>query len=320
MADYRLKRRTTAFTLIELLVVIAIIAILIGLLLPAVQKVREAANNAQCKNNMKQFGLAVNNYLTTNSGNLPMGSNSYSCVGTIAYLLPYIEQGAIFNEMPLALTSTTTPAGGQFWWGTTGGLTAAQNRIKICQCPSDFLYGSVSTGTAASIGVGNWSDFGYSYTMLLVYFPGTTGGSSPPYNFGCTNYFPSGGYYGAGSGWPYPGAFEVSATAGPGSIQQVTDGTSQTICFGESLGGNSGTRDFVCTWIGAGPFPTGFGLSPPPTKWYQFSSRHVAGPNFVMFDGSVHTIFTTANFSQYVYSSGINDGQVVIWTSLDGTN
>ncbi|MDB5310520.1 MAG: hypothetical protein JWO38_4722 [Gemmataceae bacterium] len=120
--------RHRAFTLIELLVVIAIIAILLGLLLPAVQKVREAANRAKCANNLKQWGLGLHNYHTA-LNTFPYGCDALMIPWTTK-LLPYLEQGPLANSIDNGLTPESLNANGY-------NLLWAKTKIPQLLCPAD---------------------------------------------------------------------------------------------------------------------------------------------------------------------------------------
>jgi prepilin-type N-terminal cleavage/methylation domain-containing protein len=284
-----------AFTLIELLVVIAIIAILIGLLLPAVQKVRAAAARMQCSNNLKQINLAAMNYEATN-GVLPPGNHSTSYVSALGYLLPYIEQDNIFKQIPAAMLTIGNASGG-VWYG--GAWAAANNRIKTYQCPSDG-----SDGITPASGI-----FAYLYTTGSSVTGATFGPNNP--TLGRTNYAANAGYI--GSGGPYAGPYYPDSRT---AILTITDGTSNTLGFGEYLGGaETGTRAYVGAWMGVGAVPTAWGLAQP-GGWYQFASKHTGVIQFGFCDGSVRAVNKTANASQFIYASGASDGVVVDFEQL----
>jgi len=152
MPFLRVLRRWRGFTLIELLVVIAIIAILIGLLLPAVQKVREAAARAQCQNNLKQISLATVNMADTNQGNLPGSIGLYPIVtaqagvgtpnnatgGIFLFLLPYIEQQNLYNASFIATGDGNDNRNGPNPTYSEWATPIRNALVKTYTCPSDY--------------------------------------------------------------------------------------------------------------------------------------------------------------------------------------
>ena len=198
-------RRSPAFTLIELLVVIAIIAILIALLLPAVQQAREAARRTQCKNNLKQIGLAFHNYHET-FGKIPpsacvnnkvTSNSSWSIQGR---LMPYLEQANLYNQIDLSIGWSSFPVISGF-------------RVPVYACPTDIKANRLrDTG---SNGIMLYPTcYGFNMGTWMVYNPSTNAG---------------------GDGITFPNASL--------SLSQVTDGTSNTLLASEVYAWTAYTRN-----------------------------------------------------------------------------
>jgi prepilin-type N-terminal cleavage/methylation domain-containing protein/prepilin-type processing-associated H-X9-DG protein len=322
--------RRAAFTLIELLVVIAIIAVLIGLLLPAVQKVREAAARSKCQNNLKQITLAAHNYQSAN-GLLPPGvlapgqlltfpasSAAASWLSNLTLLLPYMEQDNIYKRMSINGTADTPV--GPAWFNVANNYAAALNRIETFVCPSDNPYDIYLDPTNRIISRGYTAQnsgspvFGFGF-----FFVSDFNGDQP----GLTNYLGvcgNAGFTGETSGnnwdqWVGP-FFQCSKT----SIPDVTgaDGTSNVFMFGEIPGvtrdnGNPNIR-WAFTWVGNGFSWNNYGL-PANDRVLAFGSKHGGIVNFSYCDGSVRSVRAPitspgAQYNAYIYSAGMRDGRV----------
>jgi prepilin-type N-terminal cleavage/methylation domain-containing protein/prepilin-type processing-associated H-X9-DG protein len=268
MGPTRLLRRS-AFTLIELLVVIAIIGILIALLLPAVQKIREAAARMVCVNNLKQIGLAMYNYESSNSAFPPGIDARY--VSACAYLLPYLEQDPVYRNINLtagtfyfSAAANNVPPNG--WTAgnpapTATGLWGAQADLKVFLCPS--APEPKQSASVAQLRICGWPDVdwpcGGQYDAVTGLCPGPPNGTGTgllnvnTYNYttratvqrdvvGRTNYAPMAGYlpvpdpkiYPAGNFRTYVGIFPWKVRT---RVTEIADGTSSTIAFLESAGG-----------------------------------------------------------------------------------
>jgi prepilin-type processing-associated H-X9-DG protein len=266
----------------------------------------------KCSNNMKQLALGAHNYDAT-YGFLPMGTQASSRAGVLAQILPFVEQDNVYRQLDQRLLTRGEATGGWLVYNWPATYQVSLTRIKIYECPSDNPYTCTNVATDISTTDGGIGIGGYVASSLYAGRPGLT------------NYIGCAGALGEVSGFygTYSGAFYVDSNVPVANIQ---DGSSNTILFGETLGGaETGTRDWALAWMGSGSMPTAWNLLTP-AQWFTFGSRHSGVVNFAFGDGSVRTMRKvgrdTGWFSPQWYAlqraAGRQDGELVDFTVTGG--
>jgi len=311
------------FTIVELLVVIAIIGTLVGMLLPAVQSVREAARRTSCSNNISQLILASHNFESSfqrfppgvcadgidgvTRGIMPpvRGIDRPNWIGTKVYLLPYIEQDNLDKRLTANRSVRTGDSG--FWWDTAisnNYSDAGTQNIPQFLCPSD---GGHLKATGIFIGF-------YSRDS-----PSNTGGfwdpSGSSSHLGRSNYMSCAGVSGAPekqSAHPYWSKFEgIFTNRSETSFGEIKDGSSNTIAFGEQASNTIvGRTKTDYSWLADGMMG-GYGIHSGTSDgaWYQFKSKHADVIFIANADGSAHPLRTDIDTQAWYNLCGCADGR-----------
>jgi prepilin-type N-terminal cleavage/methylation domain-containing protein len=285
-----LRKRRDAFTLIELLVVISIIATLMGLLLPAVQRAREAASRISCANNLKQIGLALHNYEGV-YGRLPPTRTQIGSATWAVYILPFIEQDNLYNQWNFQATYYQQ------------NNVARTTNVKIYFCPSrrtasdiprNSIFGDIPSWGGASVNTpGGLGDYAAAIDPCGQDFPSA----------GCVS---------------MSGAFQMGTG---NTFMSFTDGLSNTIFVGEKhvpidkkgigwwdCSTYNGDYAICSTRTGGSNFPL---TNNPRDPGWKFGSMHTGVVVFVFGDGGVRNIPATINTNTLYLLISRNDGQVI---------
>ena len=278
------QRVRRGFTLIELLVVIAIIAILIALLLPAVQAAREAARRTQCRNNLKQIGIALHGYHGTHNV-FPMGYHWPLGTGWTYHLLPYLEQAQLYNSIGARTPTTLTTS----IWQTGAPEAALGQLLPVFRCPS-------STSPQAVENVNSIDRRVPCDYVACASGTRTTDSATSVNGIGVENID---GMF-----------FRISSVR----IGDIRDGTSKTIGIGEtlyesseidhwSIGSDDLGRNNTPTSTDASEFLGSLGVamnlfddgSSTDALELSFKSRHSSGVQFLFMDGAVRLLSINVN-------------------------
>lgn len=321
MPDSRRHRRT-GFSLIELLVVIAIIAILISLLLPAVQQAREAARRTACRSNLKQLSLAIHNYhdsynqfpLNYALWNLKHPMDGFSQSWMVS-LLPYIEQGPLYNEVDFNYGVRNDPRDPGGNPGGKGNLAIAMTPVSVFICPSDTHPGVMMNRANEHRNDIYWAVNNYKgvagSNWCWGQWPVRTGvHAETKWGVLCNGME-------RGNGMFFFGNMNPCRTR----ISEILDGASNTFALGEAVPAWSnhtwwfhanGASATCAIPLNAPPRP-GSTLEEDVSFWpnnYSFMSRHVGGAHFAFADGAVRFISEDIDLFTYRSLATIANGEV----------